>query len=422
MRLLLVSMNFAPELTGIGKYSGEMADALADAGHEVRVVCAPPYYPDWRVHTGWSGWRWRVERPRPGLTVYRCPLWVPARPGTLQRLLHLLSFALSSLPVTLALAAWRPGVVMAVAPAFFCAPAAWLAARLAGATSWLHVQDFELDAAFGLGLMRGGPLQRAAAAVERTMLGAFDRVSTLSRRMMRLLAAKGVALDRTELLPNWVDLTTVRPAAGPSALRAELGLRDDQTVFLYAGTMNRKQGLPLLFQALDVLGGRDDIALVLCGGGDQQPTVARLAAGRAHVRLLPLQPAERLNDLLNLADVHVLPQLAGAADLVMPSKLGGMLASGRPVLAAALPGTEIADVVAGCGVVVAPEDAAAFAQAMSELAADAAWRRRLGAAARQRAEQTLGRGAVMARLGRSLQAPLPEPAAAPAEPGEVNAA
>ena len=79
---------------------------------------------------------------------------MPARPGGVKRLLHLASFALSSLPSLLRAAAGRPDVILVVEPALFCAPAAWLAARLCGARAWLHVQDYEVDAAFELGLLR----------------------------------------------------------------------------------------------------------------------------------------------------------------------------------------------------------------------------------------------------------------------------
>ena len=101
MKVLLVSLNFAPELTGIGKYSSEMADGLIERGHEVAVVCAPPYYPAWKVQAGYSASAYRTEQPKPGLTVHRCPIWIPKRLGGLSRLLHLASFALTSLPVLL---------------------------------------------------------------------------------------------------------------------------------------------------------------------------------------------------------------------------------------------------------------------------------------------------------------------------------
>ena len=162
VKVLLVSMNFAPDLTGIGKYSGELADGLVARAHEVTVVCAPPYYPAWKVQPGYAAWRYRTERPKSGLTVHRCPIWIPERLGGLARALHLASFALSCLPVLLWLVLWQPRVVLVVAPALLCAPAAWLTARLTGAKAWLHVQDFEIEAAFELGLLKWPLLRRWA--------------------------------------------------------------------------------------------------------------------------------------------------------------------------------------------------------------------------------------------------------------------
>ena len=113
---------------------------------------------------------------------------------------------------------------------------------------------------------------------------------------------------------------------------------------------------------------------------------------------------ERLNELLAMADIHLLPQRADAADLVMPSKLTGMLASARPVVATAQPGTELAQVVQGCGLVVPPEDPRALADAILVLAADAAWRARLGSAGRLHAAQHMDREAVLKSFETALQA------------------
>jgi colanic acid biosynthesis glycosyl transferase WcaI len=104
-----------------------------------------------------------------------------------------------------------------------------------------------------------------------------------------------------------------------------------------------------------------------------------------------------------MADIHLLPQRADAADLVMPSKLTGMLASGRPVVATAQVDTELANAVAGCGVVTPPGDAAAFAAAIAALAQDAPLRARLGAAARDYAMHHLGRDAVLGQIEVELQ-------------------
>lgn len=402
MKIVLVSMNFSPELTGVGKYSGEMAAGLVARGHEVSVVCAPPYYPTWQVAPGHSGSTYRVEHPQPGLTVYRCPIWIPKRLGGLTRLLHLASFALSSMPVVLKLVGWQPRVVFAVAPGFFCAPVAWLAARLAGAKAWLHIQDFEIDAAFELGLLKQPWLRSMAKRAERVMLRRFDAVSTISSRMLRLLAAKGVPMQKAEMLPNWVDASALSLDDGSAELRQSLNISPEQVVCLFSGTINRKQGLGVLVEAARRLSADPRIVIVICGNGELRAQLEAAARDLPNMRFIDLMPAAQLSALLNMADIHLLPQLRGAADLVMPSKLGGMLASGRPVIASAMPGTEIASIVVGCGLLTEPECAEDFAQAIATLAVDAERRQRLGANGRAYAQRVLDSQGIFDRLDVSL--------------------
>src|SRR5262245_33125948 len=153
MRILVYGINFPPEPIGIGKFTGEMVEWLAKQGHEVRVVASQPYYPGWRVMAGHLGFVYSRGQWR-GATVWRCPVWVPRKPSGAKRILHHLSVAFSSAPVALLHAFWKPDVVFVVAPPLFCAPAALLVARISRARSWLHVQDFEVDAAFETGLLR----------------------------------------------------------------------------------------------------------------------------------------------------------------------------------------------------------------------------------------------------------------------------
>ncbi len=120
MKILMYCLNYAPELTGIGKYTCEQAEWLAARGHEVRVVTAPPYYPAWRVGEGYRAWQYSRERRR-WVEVYRAPLWVPRKPTGVTRLLHLASFAVSSLPSLMAQLRWRPDALFVVEPPLMCA-------------------------------------------------------------------------------------------------------------------------------------------------------------------------------------------------------------------------------------------------------------------------------------------------------------
>jgi colanic acid biosynthesis glycosyl transferase WcaI len=402
LRVLVYGINFAPECTGVGKYTGEMCDWLAAAGHEVRVVTAPPWYPERSTPPPYSARRYSFER-RGTVRVRRAPLWVPRRSGGPQRLAQMLSFAASSSPLMLANLGWRPDVVWTVSPSLACAPVAWAVARLAGAAAWLHVQDFEVDAAFGLGLLNGGPTRAAASASERALLRSFDRVSTISGSMLARLVAKGVPAERARLFPNWTELGNRFPTPAASRYRAELGIPPTAIVALYSGSMGAKQGLSVLANAARAVADDQRIHIVLCGAGPGLVSLREAARGLERVHWLPLQPNEQLHELLGVADLHLLPERRGAADLVMPSKLMGMLASGRPVVATVDCGSEVARLVARCGLVVPPEDSAALAAAIRQLADAPEERLRLGAEARSVAESSYGRDRVLGAFDTELR-------------------
>jgi len=400
VRILIYGINFSPELVGVGKYTGEMANWLAGRGHEVRMITAPPFNPEGRVRHRYSGWRYRKEASSKNdcagsLTTFRCPLWVSPNPSALRRIVHLASFALSSLPVMLTHTFWRPALVIVIQPTVLCVPAALLTARLAGARCWMHIQDFEVDAGFAVGMLKSSWLKKIIAVLESKLLLALDRVSTISTKMLDKLREKGCPADRILLVPNWVDTSEICPTKAASPLRKELGIPLDSVVALYAGTMGRKQGLEILIEAATLLASNHRLRFVFCGSGPGREALVSRTAHHRNVHWLGLQPLERLNDLLNLADIHLLPQRAEAADLVMPSKLTGMFASGCPVVATAEPGTQLADVVRNCGVVVPPGDARRFSEAIAQLAEDAEMRKRLGENARRYAELRLDKEKVL---------------------------
>lgn len=397
MKILIYSTNYFPEPTGIGKYSGEMAEWLSEQGHEVRVVCAPPYYPNWDLPEAYRKVRyWQEAHGK--VRVHRAPLWVPKQPGGLKRILHLLTFAASSFPLMMRQATWRPDVVFTVAPAFVCAPAGWLTARLCGAKAWLHIQDFEVDVAFQMGLLKGQLAKSMVLWLESKMLRRFDVVSSISERMLEKLNDKHVRPDRIKFFPNWVDISKISPLSRTSPYKQELGIPQQAKVALFSGSLGNKQGLMVIPAAAERLKHREDLFFVICGDGVMKAEIQTATKDLKNVKLLPLQPFERLNDLLGLADVHLLPQSPEAEDLVLPSKLSGMLASGRPVIATCRENTEIAKVVSQCGIVVAPEDDAALANALERLISAEYPIEEKGRVARQQAEERLSAEFILKRF------------------------
>ena len=193
---------------------------------------------------------------------------------------------------------------------------------------------------------------------------------------MALLCSKGGARRRCCSRTGWIFSRSLLSRAGP--YRADLGLAPDAVVVLLLSNMGKKQGLELLPQVAGLLADRPDIQFVFCGDGVGKVGLVQSCSGLPNVRFLDLQPVDRLNDLLGLADIHLLPQRAGAADLVMPSKLTGMLASGRAVLATAAPETQLAYVLEGCGLVVSSESPEAMAEGLRRLADDALRERLVG--------------------------------------------
>jgi colanic acid biosynthesis glycosyl transferase WcaI len=400
VRIIIYSLNYAPEIIGIGKYNSELANWLTERGHEVQVICAPPYYPSWKVKSGYSAWLYRQEL-RENTWIWRCPTWIPKVPSGFKRILHLLSFAIFSLPILVWCAfKWRPDVIFTLEPPFFCLPGTLLVSKLFRCNVWLHIQDFELDAGFNLGLVPNLKVLRyITLKFERWLLRKVSMVSTISEEMLELLQEKGVRSKQRVLFPNWVNTQEITPLDHTSRFRSELGLRPEQTVCLYSGNLGKKQGLSILIDAARYLQHLPDIVFVIAGDGPMRPSLIKQAMDLRSIQFLGLQAQERFNDLLNMADIHLLPQTGEASSLFFPSKLKAMFASGRPVITTVNSGTQLAQVVTGRGIVVPPDNAFQLSKAIQFLSQDIDLRTHLGREARHYAVAHWSRDRILSNIG-----------------------
>jgi len=410
LKIVLCSLNFWPEEVGIGKYSGELASWLVHRGHLVRVITAPPYYPHWKILEGYSGHKFFYEK-KDNVEIYRAPLWVPHNPTGLKRIFHLFSFCLASLPLIFRQIFWRPDVFVTIEPPLMVAPFIWSASRVCGAKCLLHIQDFEVDAAFKLGLLpRSLVIKSIVDKVERLIMQGFDRVSTISERMQENLRRKKIGENKQFYFPNWVDTSKIFPQSVRSRLRDELNIPIEKILLLYSGNIGEKQGLELIIDVAQVFenDGINEFYFVFCGDGGARRRLMELSKNLSNTLWIPLQPIEKLNDLLNMADIHLLPQRADAADLVMPSKLTGILASGRPVIATAFAEAQLAKTLQGIGMVVPPDDVSSLKRAIETLGADKKNRDYMGDKAREWAMAHLDKEAILLQFEKDLESMLRE--------------
>lgn len=364
-RVILYGMNFSPEIAGVGKYTGEIAEYLNGQKADVTVVTTPPHYPGWAVKDGYKNAY--SSETKNGLRVFRVPLFLKENMGGIWRLIAPMSFAATSAPVVLwQILRQRPDIVICVEPTLFAAPLAILAAKAVGARTVLHVQDLEVDAAFAVGHIKSvNFLKKAAFLFEKLTLKGFDRIITISERMSAKLAEKTGNPSQVAIVRNWVDLEHIYPLGRTSDYRKELGYADDDFVVLYSGNIGAKQGLDTLLEAASKLeDNQKKIKFVIAGEGPAKKSLMAKYARLSNVNFLPFQPYEKFNEFMNLASLHALPQERGAADLVLPSKLGGMLASGAPVVVTADLGTELANFLGDSALITPPGDPDALAKAI----------------------------------------------------------
>jgi colanic acid biosynthesis glycosyl transferase WcaI len=415
VRFLLYSLNYSPELTGIGKYNGEMSSWLANNNVDVQVVAAKPYYPEWEIHPDYSGFGYHSINEN-GVSVIRCPLYVPAQPSALKRILHLVSFAFSSKLVLFKKAfskQMRPDVIFVVQPTLFITPAALLFAKFTGAKTVLHVQDYEVDAMFGLGMAgKGSLIPRIAYSIESWLMRRFDVVSTISYSMMEKAKQKGVSADKLMFFPNWADTDFVTPEVDGSVIRAEWGFTKADKVVLYAGNMGAKQGLEMVLEAAaqyQIQNGSEfesvhAVKFVLVGAGAHVDALKQQAVemNLNNVIFKPLQAWDDVPAMLGMADVHLVVQKKGAADAVLPSKLTNILSAGGNTVVTAEKDTELGQLTVkfpGIYTLAEPESLHEFIQALdAELNRIDKSESRCNRIAREYAEQHLNKDAILSKF------------------------
>ncbi|QJD96958.1 WcaI family glycosyltransferase [Mucilaginibacter robiniae] len=378
--ILLISQNFAPEPTGIGKYNGEMIDWLAAHGHKCTVITTYPYYPYWKVQAPYKNRGYKKEvisYPEGGeIVIYRCPAYIPANPTGKKRMLQDLSFWIFKFWVVLKLMLSSKvfDLILTVAPSFHLGFLGLMLKKRNGGKVLYHIQDLQIEAAQDLNMLSNEKLFERLYKIEKKILESADFVSSISDGMIAKIKAK---VDRDVLFfPNWVDTSFFCPLAERHQLKSQWKYAPNDIVFLYSGAIGEKQGLEGILHAAELLKQHRDIKFIICGSGPFKQKLIEQADEKqlTNVAFLPVQDKGKFNAFLNMADFHLILQKANAGDLVMPSKLTTILAVGGASIVTSSPDTTLYNVVNkyDLGYIVEPENYQLLADSILEIIADQA--------------------------------------------------
>jgi hypothetical protein len=399
MHILFLTDNFPPEVNAPATRTHEHCRAWVAAGHRVTVITCAPNFPTGRVFEGYRNRLWQRETID-GIEVVRVWTYITANEGFLKRTLDYVSFMLTATPAALRIG--DVDVIVTTSPQFFCPCAGYLASRLKRRPWVFELRDLWPESIRAVGAMRSERLLGALERLELFLYRKADAVVSVTEPFKDNLIGRGIAPDKISVVSNGADLARFSPRARDEELARGLGL-SGRFVAGYVGTHGMAHGLSTVLAAADLVrcepGGRD-IRFLLLGDGAEKSALKAEAARLGLDNVLFLDTVARSEvarywSLLDVSIIHL--KRTDLFKTVVPSKLFECMAMGLPVLHGVE--GESADIVArhGVGVVFPPEDAAALARGVLDLAGDPA--RRLALAQRAlAAAPTFDRGVLAKRM------------------------
>jgi len=402
VKLIVVGINYYPELTGIGVYTTEMCEYLQGQGHQVTVFTGFPYYPEWKIKEEYRNKVFKTE-VRMGVKLKRSYVYVPCKISAKTRILHEASFIISSF-INL-LFAKRADLMIVVSPPLGLGIAACIISQIRRIPFVFHIQDLQPDAAAELGMIKNKLVLKLLYGIEKFIYNSSSAVSVISGKMREKVISKGMDIKKIMLFPNWANTEQIKPMKRDNEFRTKNKL-GNRFVVLYAGNIGMKQGLDVVLEMALKTAGNKNIIYVIAGDGAYRKELINNCEVLAlsNVLFLPVQSKEVLPYMLAASDVCLIPQRRNITDIVMPSKLLGIMASGRPVVAGANQGSELYQVIkdSGCGIVVEPENAEKMMEAIMEIYNEPQKKEDFGRKAREYAVEHLNSKMILKSLEKEI--------------------
>ena len=377
MKILFFTENFPPETNAAATRVYERALYWTKWGHQVTIITCQPNFPHGKIFDGYQN-RNSTE-VMDGLRVVRVRTYIAPNQGIIKRVVDFLSFMINGYRAACKEPA--PDVVISTSPQFFCAVAAWWFAKRRAYKYVFELGDLWPASIAAVGAMKANLALRMIEKLELQMYRDADAVVALTSSFKENLVQRQIPDSKIAVVINGVDLWRYAPKPRNAALARTAGTADARCVIGYIGTHGMAHALGNVLDAAALLRDRKDIAFLLAGAGAERNALMdrSKAEGLDNVRFLESQPKSRMPDVWSLCDVALVhlknsPVFEG----VIPSKIFEAMGMGLPIIFAGPTGegSRIVD-AANAGVLVRPEDPAALANAIRQIADDAEFRTRL---------------------------------------------
>ena len=336
-KITIISAYYYPEDTAIGLYSTQMANFLREKGYEINIITGFPHYPQWKIYKSYSKKKWFLKEKIEGINIFRYKPYIPNNPSFIKRLMLMTDFTIGALINIFKIK--NVDFIICIVPFTSTIVIAKTLSLFRRAPIWVHIQDFEFDAALETGLLQKNNksvLHRVLLSLEKSLLKATHIQSSISKAMIKKLKLK---TGKTPFfLPNWIDEHLI----SPSKSKPHKYVDSEYFNLLYSGNIGAKQNWKMFKNLVDKLKPHKGIRFIVVGAGALKKQVFDTFKSYKNVSLFDPVAYENLSDLLCSADLHILFQKNEVIDTVMPSKLLGMMASEKPSIISGNIKTEVA--------------------------------------------------------------------------------
>lgn len=340
MKILISSLVFYPDHSGIALYSTDFAFYAAEQGHDVHVVTGFPFYPKWKKNDSDRRVLFRTEEVNK-VKIHRGYIYVPQNPRTHRRIFQELTFLFSVIINFFKVG--RPDVIVLFTTPVSLGIAGWLFKKIFRTKLVINVQDFQVEAAESLGMFSKFSFLKTLVVLEKFTYRHSNLVSSISDSMVDIIREKGIDESKLFYWPNWINVSEASQIGAKGVFRKKYNLPLDKKIIAYAGNVGLKQGLSTLVDLAEAFKDNDKLYFLIIGEGGDLGNLKKHHEQKNldNLRFIPFLGSEEYREMLGDVDVIYISQKKVPKDIYFPSKLLGLMAASKLIFLSADKNSEL---------------------------------------------------------------------------------